>query len=430
MTKDEFKKLSEELKMDICREIAYEYAVFVPKDEPRAISKFKSIVYLSDKKFLENDVLEKADGGQIFPYNVIMEKVEKTVDAYYQEFRLGTNAQEALADYGERGVKFKTHFEKCIAESQENTTEYIQQELFGQLLRGNDVKATIKRVGEAISRRTNSLNRLIESLCGQMEQFMILCDYQDKGYTKYRINAIGENCEDCQSTHGKIFNIADCEIGENLPPFHPNCDCGIEIIDEAENVVYSNAETEKDEQNWGKYLQASIRQLVLGNYTDDVNLLGTLLQLAAGFIGVDLPLDVRDITYDLTNFKLTKEHIAQTILDAVALIPIVGGVKYVDEAGTVLKSGAKYGDEIADTAKVVNKMTAKEALEAAKKLGFDATGQYSHGQPIFKKGNRYITPDADSHNGGVWKMADSIKNLKSKKTRMGTYDANLDRIGD
>ncbi len=37
-------------------------------------------------------------------------------------------------------------------------------------------------------------------------------------------------------------------------------------------------------------------------------------------------------------------------------------------------------------------MTAKEALEAAKELGFDATGQYSHGQPIFKKGNRYITP--------------------------------------
>ncbi len=128
-----------------------------------------------------------------------MEKIEKMVNAYYQEFKLGTNTQEALADYGERGVKFKAHFEKCIAESQENTIEYIKQELFRQLLSGNDVKAAIKRVGETITRRTNSLNRLIESLSGQMEQFMVLCDCQDKGYTKYRINAIGENYEDCQS---------------------------------------------------------------------------------------------------------------------------------------------------------------------------------------------------------------------------------------
>ncbi|QSX07314.1 hypothetical protein JYG23_04555 [Sedimentibacter sp. zth1] len=27
-------------------------------------------------------------------------------------------------------------------------------------------------------------------------------------------------------------------------------------------------------------------------------------------------------------------------------------------------------------------------------------------------------------------MADSFKNLSSKKTRMGTYDINLNRIGD
>jgi hypothetical protein len=30
----------------------------------------------------------------------------------------------------------------------------------------------------------------------------------------------------------------------------------------------------------------------------------------------------------------------------------------------------------------------------------------------------------------VWKMAKSVKELGSKKTRMGTYDKNLKRIGD
>ncbi len=76
------------------------------------------------------------------------------------------------------------------------------------------------------------------------------------------------------------------------------------------------------------------------------------------------------------------------------------------------------------------KMTIKQATEAARKLGFNKIKETSHGQPIFKKGNKYITPDVDSHNGGVWKMADSVKNLGSRSSRMGTYDANLNRIGD
>ena len=74
--------------------------------------------------------------------------------------------------------------------------------------------------------------------------------------------------------------------------------------------------------------------------------------------------------------------------------------------------------------------TTKEATEAAKALGFEKTKEFSHGQPVYKKGNKYITPDVDSHNGGVWKMADSVKNLGSKNTRMGTYDIYLNRIGD
>ena len=53
----------------------------------------------------------------------------------------------------------------------------------------------------------------------------------------------------------------------------------------------------------------------------------------------------------------------------------------------------------------------------------------SHGQPIFQKGNKFITPDVDGHNGGVWKMADSVKKLGSKKTRTGTFDANLKKVG-
>lgn len=83
-----------------------------------------------------------------------------------------------------------------------------------------------------------------------------------------------------------------------------------------------------------------------------------------------------------------------------------------------------------DERKQYQHITNKEANKVAKELGFEKTNQYSaSNRPIYKKGNRYISPDADRHNGGFWKMADSVKNLE--KNRMGTYDMFLKtRIGD
>ena len=72
----------------------------------------------------------------------------------------------------------------------------------------------------------------------------------------------------------------------------------------------------------------------------------------------------------------------------------------------------------------------KEATAAAAKLGFSKTNYFSEREPVYKKGHLYITPDRTSHNGGVWKMAGSVEGLKQRSTRMGTYDANLNRIGD
>jgi hypothetical protein len=48
----------------------------------------------------------------------------------------------------------------------------------------------------------------------------------------------------------------------------------------------------------------------------------------------------------------------------------------------------------------------------------------SHGQQIFYDGKKYITRDIDAHNGGVWKMFDR------KGRRLGTFDKNLNKIGD
>lgn len=73
----------------------------------------------------------------------------------------------------------------------------------------------------------------------------------------------------------------------------------------------------------------------------------------------------------------------------------------------------------------------KQAEEAAKKLGYEKVKNISsHGQAVFENPTaqrvmRYITADVDSHSGGVWKAAATIRDLASKKTRTGTFDAFL-----
>ncbi|MFC0399144.1 RHS repeat-associated core domain-containing protein [Paraburkholderia rhizosphaerae] len=72
--------------------------------------------------------------------------------------------------------------------------------------------------------------------------------------------------------------------------------------------------------------------------------------------------------------------------------------------------------------------TTKEATAAAEALGFKRISETVNGQAIYQDGKRFITRDVDGHNGGAWKMADSVQNLGSKNTRLGTFDASLTNL--
>jgi RHS repeat-associated protein len=70
-------------------------------------------------------------------------------------------------------------------------------------------------------------------------------------------------------------------------------------------------------------------------------------------------------------------------------------------------------------------LTTPAATELAKSLGFSRVkvDWNTHGQAVYEKDGRYISPDKDSHSGGVWKEFDRQGN------RTGTLDAMLNRIG-
>lgn len=75
--------------------------------------------------------------------------------------------------------------------------------------------------------------------------------------------------------------------------------------------------------------------------------------------------------------------------------------------------------------------TDAEAAKAATALGYTKTNfRTKSGAAIFKKGNSYISRDVDGHNGGAWKEASSPEKLNNKSTRNGTFDINMNKIGD
>jgi hypothetical protein len=72
----------------------------------------------------------------------------------------------------------------------------------------------------------------------------------------------------------------------------------------------------------------------------------------------------------------------------------------------------------------------RERIKTLIPKGYRKTNFESSGQSVFTNGKDFISPDTDGHNGGIWKKAKSVKALGKKETRDGTYDKDLNRIGD
>jgi RHS repeat-associated protein len=147
---------------------------------------------------------------------------------------------------------------------------------------------------------------------------------------------------------------------------------------------------------------------------------GDVLRLYTGELKIvdKVEIEVFDKAVKVYNFEVEDWHTYYVSDEAV----LVHNAKNYNQKGN--KGGKGNNSGKGNTSKGTN------TNKAAEDLGYTKTNYRSHGQPVYKNGNKYITPDVDGHNGGAWKMADSIKNLGSKSTRMGTYDANLNRIGD
>ena len=96
------------------------------------------------------------------------------------------------------------------------------------------------------------------------------------------------------------------------------------------------------------YIKDSAEQIALGNFTDKVTVGGTTGQIALGFAGLDVAGDMRDLSADLANWEWSWAHGAQTTLDLIGFLPVIGSIKYGDEVALLVKRYAKQGNEIVE----------------------------------------------------------------------------------
>ena len=160
------------------------------------------------------------------------------------------------------------------------------------------------------------------------------------------------------------------------------------------------------------YLIRSAECVVLGNFTDEVTVLGVGVQIVLGIFDLDLPCDIRDIIADVRNLAQADEikwdMIAMLALDLIGVIPVIGALKYSDEIGTLFKN--------ADKVSVVTRSTdgagvlAKHADEAAAWL---------HGVKVF----RYSDETAEAVASGEKLLKESQTVYESFADMMSPDDA-------
>ena len=160
------------------------------------------------------------------------------------------------------------------------------------------------------------------------------------------------------------------------------------------------------------YLIRSAECVVLGNFTDEVTVLGVGVQIVLGIFDLDLPCDIRDIIADVRNLAQADEikwdMIAMLALDLIGVIPVIGALKYSDEIGTLFKN--------ADKVSVVARSTDGAGVLAKHA---DEAGAWLHGVKVF----RYSDETAEAVASGEKLLKESGTIYESFADMMSPEDA-------
>ena len=131
------------------------------------------------------------------------------------------------------------------------------------------------------------------------------------------------------------------------------------------------------------YLERTLNQVILGDFSGDVTGAGTAAQALLGLTGLDIAADIRDISHNLINWEWTWKHVGGLGVNVVALAPGLGVIKSADEAIGLAKAASKKPVVIGENMK-------DRVIPKAKELDADYyKPRKTSGDPL-KKNERWI----------------------------------------
>lgn len=120
------------------------------------------------------------------------------------------------------------------------------------------------------------------------------------------------------------------------------------------------------------YVWRSTVKLVLGDYDENhnVTILSFGANIIAGIFDVDLPLDARDLVYDIQHWGEGDNFGIYFALDCLAVVPVIGAVKYfkyVDDFAEGAKDLGKVAEGVSEAGKTIDNIS--DAADNGKDLG-------------------------------------------------------------
>lgn len=101
-----------------------------------------------------------------------------------------------------------------------------------------------------------------------------------------------------------------------------------------------------DQSSPKSYWQKTAEQVIYGHYSEEFTGLGFAAEIAVSVVGIDIPMDIRDLVYDVQHWQWSKDHALNTALDAVAFVPVVGVVKKGKKIPQALERVAQFSKNL------------------------------------------------------------------------------------
>lgn len=181
---------------------------------------------------MQNAVLHLADQQQISMYDMLEEQYR---DGYFRGIFETQKGLEAGFDFtapDERAVRkavmsswSRQNFSNRIWGHEKKLARELKDAMTVGVIRGDSIDQMTKRVTARLAVSESNARRLVRTESAHIHEQAAFDAYRECGITSYQFLATLDRrtSRSCQELDGKVFELAQAQVGVNYPPIHPNC---------------------------------------------------------------------------------------------------------------------------------------------------------------------------------------------------------------